>query len=235
MYKHLGPKKNKKYAYHTDWPRVSSSIADYVARYWRYVSNPGVYMRLCRDPDDPTRIISHDTITPKQMAEETSAYSWAFSVYKECRRSAQHCSSRLQFSPNLGVTLPDNAYNLFLPDNDHLSIRDAYTQEDQALLAPLLDFIETYLCGGDHVDYLFLAKWQAHIFKHPDKKTQIAVILESEQEGTGKGFFAGSTGLLAKLFGNLHVTCNGLEGVTGKFNSLLANKVIFVSDGHAQS
>lgn len=229
MYKHLGTKKNKKYATHEHWPRVSAAITDYVALYWKYISNPGVYMRLTRDADDPARIVSHDTIPPKQMAEETSPYTWAFSVYKECRRSAIHSANRLQFSPNVGATLPDNAYNLFLPDNDHLAIRDAYTTDDKALLAPLLSFIRDYLCGGDPDDFAFLAKWQAHIFQHPDKKTQVAVILESEQEGTGKGFFAGSTGLLAKILGNLHVTCNGLEGVTGKFNSLLANKVIFVN------
>ena len=89
-----------------------------------------------------------------------------------------------------------------------------------------LRHIRDVLCSGveEHCDYMI--KWMASIVQKRCR-TGIAVLLRSDEEGTGKGFFAEAFG---SVFGQHYQQINNPEQMLGKFNDHLQRLSLINAD-----
>ena len=90
----------------------------------------------------------------------------------------------------------------------------------------LLNFINEIFCGGDVAAYDYLIKWLAHLFQKPMEKPTVAILAKSD-EGTGKGTLY--TLLKRMLCANAH-QLNGAFQITGRFQSVIVNKLLIFGD-----
>ena len=92
-----------------------------------------------------------------------------------------------------------------------------------------LDHVLANICAGDVENYKWLLDWMADAIQRPYRKNWTAVLLESKEEGTGKGFFAGVFG---RLFGRHYAAYNKPKQLLGQFNSHLEDKlIVFLDEG----
>lgn len=92
-----------------------------------------------------------------------------------------------------------------------------------------LDHIRANICGGDEKNYSWILDWMADAVQKPYRKNWTAVLMESKEEGTGKGFFAATFGA---LFGRHYAAFNKPKQLLGQFNSHLEDKlIIFLDEG----
>jgi len=93
-----------------------------------------------------------------------------------------------------------------------------------------VDIIEYHitqvLCGGDGEVANYFISWLAHIFQKPAQKPTVAVLMKSEQ-GSGKGRFYA---LLQKMLATNAHQVNGHYQLTGRFNSVIAGKLLIFGD-----
>ncbi|MBA6362322.1 integrase [Colwellia sp. BRX8-4] len=90
----------------------------------------------------------------------------------------------------------------------------------------ILNHIHDVLCGGDSVASLYFIQWLAHIFQKPADKPSVAILMKSA-EGTGKGTLYK---LLKKMLGSNSNQVNGHYQLTGRFNSVIAGKLLIFGD-----
>jgi putative DNA primase/helicase len=112
---------------------------------------------------------------------------------------------------------PDSVFNLYP------GLLIAPKQGDCSLF---LEHLRLVLCGGDEKVYRYLVEWLAHIIQRPEEKPSVAVVLKSV-EGTGKGTLFKP---LKAILGAMAIQVNGAEQITGKFNALVANKLLVFGD-----
>ncbi len=92
-----------------------------------------------------------------------------------------------------------------------------------------LDHMRVNICAGNEANYNWLLDWMADAVQKPWRKNWTAVLLESPEEGTGKGFFVSQFG---KLFGPHFGAFNKPSQLLGKFNSHLEDKLmLFLDEG----
>lgn len=91
---------------------------------------------------------------------------------------------------------------------------------------PYLEHLSEVICGGDSRVYQYLLGWLGHMLQRPDEKPSVAVLLKSV-EGTGKGSLFKP---LKLILGQMAVQVNGIEQLTGKFNAVVANKLLVFGD-----
>lgn len=92
-----------------------------------------------------------------------------------------------------------------------------------------LDHVLANVCGGDEALYNWVLDWMADAIQKPHRKNWTALLLQSVEEGTGKGFFANHFG---KLFGYHYRAFNKPGQLLGKFNSHLEDKlIVFLDEG----
>jgi hypothetical protein len=101
-----------------------------------------------------------------------------------------------------------------------------------------LKHIRDNICSGNGDHYGYLVRWMATIIQKR-VRTEIAVMLRSDEEGTGKGYFVKNFGL---LFGEHYMQLAKAEHLIGKFNEhlerlLLANadEALFAGDPRHRS
>jgi hypothetical protein len=90
----------------------------------------------------------------------------------------------------------------------------------------ILNHIHEVLCGGDSVASTYFIQWLAHIFQRPADKPSVAILMKSA-EGTGKGTLYK---LLKKMLGVNANQVNGHYQLTGRFNSVIAGKLLIFGD-----
>lgn len=90
----------------------------------------------------------------------------------------------------------------------------------------LLSFISEIFCGGDVAAYEYFIKWLAHLFQKPMEKPTVAVLAKSD-EGTGKGTLYT---LLKRMLGANAHQLNGAFQITGRFQSVIVNKLLIFGD-----
>jgi hypothetical protein len=90
----------------------------------------------------------------------------------------------------------------------------------------ILNHIHEILCGGDSVASNYFLHWLAHIFQKPEEKPSVAILMKSA-EGTGKGTLYK---LLKKMLGSNANQVNGHYQLTGRFNSVIAGKLLIFGD-----
>jgi Family of unknown function (DUF5906) len=52
-----------------------------------------------------------------------------------------------------------------------------------------LKYVKIVLCGGNKDHYRWLMAWCAHIFQYPADKPETSVVIQGEEQGSGKSFF----------------------------------------------
>ncbi len=89
-----------------------------------------------------------------------------------------------------------------------------------------LDHLLNVVCAGDIANYNYLCGWLAHAVQRPDEKPNVAVVLKSV-EGTGKGTMVEP---VLQIFGSHASKINGAGNVAGRFNGVVANKLLIFAD-----
>lgn len=129
----------------------------------------------------------------------------------------------LEFDPSINgdIALPngETAHNLWSGFSYEPS-----TSGDCSLF---LHHVKDNICGGDFDAYDWLMCWCASIIQRPAHRRDAAVVLRSEGEGTGKGFFANTIGELVKRH---FISLSNSDHLVGRFNSHLANKILIFAD-----
>jgi putative DNA primase/helicase len=97
---------------------------------------------------------------------------------------------------------------------------------DYSLIQPFLDHIKNIICAGNIKVYNYLMQWISHIVQKPGLKTEKSPLIIGGQ-GSGKGKFF--TEPIGKLFGRYALqNVSKIDDITGKFNTIIENKVFVV-------
>ena len=86
-----------------------------------------------------------------------------------------------------------------------------------------LVFIKDVICNGDVKLNHYVLSWIANIIQHPTKKSNVALVLISEEQGTGKSFLVE---LLGSMLGKSYKTVGYNSSLTARFNAMYQNKLL---------
>ena len=86
-----------------------------------------------------------------------------------------------------------------------------------------LDFILEIICSGSESLFNFVLDWCADAVQYPEEKQGVALVLKSEEEGTGKSFF---TERFGDLFGPHFLLAAKKDMVIGRFSGHLDNNLV---------
>jgi putative DNA primase/helicase len=104
-------------------------------------------------------------------------------------------------------------------------VTDLTASKDDEQLTIYLNHIKDIICDGNEEYYNELIRFLAHMRQYPEVKAQYAIVLESEEHGTGKSTFLQP---LLTMCGMHGAEIQKGERVFGKFNSRLANLIFVV-------
>jgi hypothetical protein len=104
-------------------------------------------------------------------------------------------------------------------------VNDLTASKDDVQLVIYLNHMKNIICGGNEDHYNELLRFLAHLRQYPEQKAQYAVVLESEEHGTGKSTFLQP---LLTMCGMHGAEIQKGDRVFGKFNSRLANLILAV-------
>jgi hypothetical protein len=122
----------------------------------------------------------------------------------------------ISFFPKPGLC-PSSIYNLF--EGFPLTAK-------KGDVTPFIHHINEVICNGDLVAAKFVIRFLAHMIQKPNEKPSVAIVMKSV-EGTGKGTMFEP---LKQLLGAYAVQVNGAYQLTGRFNSVVANKLLVFAD-----
>ncbi|MBT4264380.1 MAG: hypothetical protein HOD85_09240 [Deltaproteobacteria bacterium] len=86
-----------------------------------------------------------------------------------------------------------------------------------------LDFIFRVICCSDTKLTEYVLNWMAHLVQFPALKNGVALVLKSEEQGTGKTFFVEHFG---SIFGEHFFTVSDPKFLTGSFNDHMRNAIL---------
>ena len=93
-------------------------------------------------------------------------------------------------------------------------------------VSPFLTLAQKHICQEQRVTYEYLLDWLAHLIQKPEQKPSVAIILNGEQ-GTGKGALVEP---MLRIFGSHAARTNGPALITGRFNSIVEDKLLIFMD-----
>jgi len=128
------------------------------------------------------------------------------------------------FTPtHLPANIADNHFNLF----KGYKAERLPVFKDYEIIQPFLDHLFIVLSNSRTEVYNFLLQWFAQIIRNPIKKTQVFIILKSEQ-GSGKNIIIDMIG--KQIIGEDYCidTASPERIFFGTFNSLICNKTLIV-------
>lgn len=83
------------------------------------------------------------------------------------------------------------------------------------------------LCKGDQKKFDFLIRYMARMVQFPAEAAEVAIVIHSEQEGTGKGMLPKA---LMRLLGRHAMQVSNPTHLTGRFNAHLQDCVLLFAD-----
>lgn len=122
----------------------------------------------------------------------------------------------LAFCPNPAKCNPQQ-YNLF---------RGFAIKSVAGTVEPFIQHVTQVVCAGDLTSAKYVLQFFAHMLQRPDEKPSVAIVMKSI-EGTGKGALIQP---FSNICGEYATATNGVYLVTGRFNSVVANKLLIFSD-----
>ena len=163
-------------------------------------------------PEKPRAFIARYNHLPR-IARKNAAVAWDKWAGKNFKPDG------VGFYPNMSKC-PETVLNLF----DGFAISPI-----EGDCSPYLNHIEQVICSGDTLASKCFISWLAHLLQKPDEKPNFAIVMISDQ-GAGKGT---AVKPLLDILGAFGVYLNGIERITGRFNSTIANKLlVFVDEVH---
>ncbi len=87
--------------------------------------------------------------------------------------------------------------------------------------------IKDIICSGNEEHYDYLMGWLARLTQRPGEQGEVAVILHSTEEGTGKGTLANA---IRRLFGKHGKAISNPKHLVGNFNGHLRDAVFLFAD-----
>ena len=116
--------------------------------------------------------------------------------------------------------------------NTFNGFRFKYTEqkfsESPASIAPILWHMKNILADGDDRLYMFLLRWTGHMFRYPEVKPNIAIILYSFLKGAGKNVY---TEFLRKILTDqLYFQTADLDQLLKNFNAGFSRVLLKVLD-----
>lgn len=130
------------------------------------------------------------------------------------------------------VIQPSQVFNIWSGFKAKSIPKDSIRQD---LIKPILYHIANILTAnapGEEKDW-FIQRI-AHIIQEPNRKIASQIVLYSKQQQTGKSIFVNY--LIDKIIGHRHAAqVSGLDHITGRFNSILAEKILIGVDEVAVS
>lgn len=135
----------------------------------------------------------------------------------------------VKFEPYLQVDPTDsqdfNIFGGFAYKFEQVTLIDPLIHSSLGLIFQHMFYI---LCMGDKIKFNFLMGCIAHVIQNPADKIGIALVLQSEQQGTGKNRF---TDFLMQVFGiGLCSKASKIEDLVSTFNSHLMGKLLVIAD-----
>ncbi|EIZ2106328.1 toprim domain-containing protein [Salmonella enterica] len=112
---------------------------------------------------------------------------------------------------------PDDVFNLF----DGLALEPKVGD-----CTPYLEHLRNVICAGNEEAYTYLIQWMAHLIQKPDEKPAVAVVMKSIP-GAGKGT---TVKPLMQILGQYAAHINGAAHIAGRFNSIMANRLLIFAD-----
>ncbi len=134
----------------------------------------------------------------------------------QCWPGKNYRPGGVTFQPNVAVC-PENVFNLW---------QGFKVIPEPGDCGPFLHHVRQVICGGDEEVSRYLLQWFAHMLQKPDEKPSVAVLMKSV-EGTGKGTMIRPFG---EILGQHFVQLNGDHQLTGRFNSIVANRLLVFAD-----
>ena len=130
---------------------------------------------------------------------------------------------RYVFEPECPIA--PNEYNLFLGLKMSIQKHTEWAYDIERV-RPFQDHVRTYFCRNDPACYNYFMNYFARKVQHPGQKNGVGVVLKSAKQGVGKGLIIDI--LLGKgIFGeSSYVQVANMDGLVGKFNSVLMNKIL---------
>jgi hypothetical protein len=119
------------------------------------------------------------------------------------------------FSPGASV-VPKSSYNLW---------RGFAVEPQPGDWSLYLAHLSENICCGDGELLIYVLSWMAQGIQHPETKPEVAIVLRSEERGTGKSFFAS---YYRKLFGQHGIELSNLQHLIGRFNEHLEDCCVLV-------
>lgn len=83
------------------------------------------------------------------------------------------------------------------------------------------------ICCGDQAKFDYLMGCCARMVQFPGEPAEVAIVLQSEQEGSGKGFVIRA---LMRIFGQHALSISNAKHLTGNFNAHLQDCVLLFAD-----
>ncbi len=136
---------------------------------------------------------------------------------------------QIKNNPNL-LNEYENSFNLFTGFKArYIWDLDGYYNEYYKKVIPIFDHIKNIMCGKNERIYNYILDWIAHLFQYPNKKIGIMIVLKSIKQGAGKNIIFDF--IRDYVYGEKYcLEINNMEQLTGKFNSLLQNKLLTLAD-----
>jgi hypothetical protein len=111
---------------------------------------------------------------------------------------------------------------------DHLNLWRGFTVTPKPGSWQLLrDHVFWNICNGEQAKFDFLMGYCARMAQFPGEPAEVAIVLQSEEEGSGKGIFIRA---LMRLFGQHALAISNAKHLTGNFNSHLQDCVLLFAD-----
>jgi hypothetical protein len=128
----------------------------------------------------------------------------------------------------------------FAPDGFEISPRDFNTwfgykatrlsNYDVSKIQPILEHIRTVWADNNEEHYKYIMSWFHHLFKYPNRKTKVALVLRSEKQQIGKGAIVEDFLIPYVIGKDTSLYGQGLDFLTARFNVELMNKVLVAVD-----
>ena len=153
--------------------------------------------------------------TAKGPVEEVK--NWTLQTYMIKHPLKFPIYNKIVFKPN-DVGLSKNQLNTWAGFKAQL-----VHNVDMGIVNVFINHIRDVWANGNQEHYKYLMSWIAQVIKHPEKKTDVAVLLQGGQ-GTGKTLPCDI--LLERVFGrNIGMSASGLGILTQRFNGSTMSKI----------
>ena len=148
-----------------------------------------------------------------------------FWLKNSCRRQYR----RYVFEPELPIDTRHD-FNLYLgmkirnnPDLQHLVY-------DESKVLPFKNHVMQYFCRNNQECFDYFMNYFARKVQKPGSKNCVGMVLKSCKQGTGKGLVIDVLIGRNILGESCYVQVTNMEGLLGKFNSILMNKLLVMVD-----